>query len=205
MVTVMRRVRLSLSRSVYELAGFAEHCAEGDLRQPWTEALDRVDQHVPVFGVDVHGTAVGVGHLLCRPHVIDVTVGQQHRGRGQPVLVEDPPQGREGPLARIDADGVGSGPAGTDVAVATNIPPETLTGASPGFPSCSWVAAPARQYLAHRCRLGIEARRRREDCGADQNAAGDSQANSKQLERRAAQVKRRRLFTIICSTVGAIR
>ena len=74
------------------LPGLAEQRAERDLAEPRTEALDRVGQHEPVLGMDVGRAAVGVGDLLRRPDVVDVPVGQQHRGGCQPVLVEDPSQ-----------------------------------------------------------------------------------------------------------------
>ena len=80
-----------------DLPRFAEQRAERHLRQPRPEILDRVGQHEPVLGMDVGRAAVRVGHLLRRPDVVDVAVGQQHRRRGQAVLVEDPPQR---PIAR---------------------------------------------------------------------------------------------------------
>ena len=72
-----------------DLFGFAEQRAERDLRQPRPEVLDRVGQHEPVLGMDVGRAAVHVGDLLRRPDVVDVPVGQQHRGGRQVVLVED--------------------------------------------------------------------------------------------------------------------
>jgi len=100
------------------LLGLAKESARRHLCQPRTEAVDRVFQHEPVLGMDVGGAAVGVGNLLGRPDVIDVAVGEQHRRRGQPVLVEDPPQRAHRTLAGIHDDGVRSGPFGQHVTVA---------------------------------------------------------------------------------------
>ena len=68
--------------------------------------------------MDVGRAAVHVGHLLRRPDVVDVPVGQQHRRRGEVVLVEDLPQRSHRPLARVDDDRVGAGSLGQHVAIA---------------------------------------------------------------------------------------
>ena len=110
---------LSPSRSSStHLLGLAEQRAERDLAEPRPEPLDRVGQHEPVVGVDVGRAPVGVGDLLRRPDVVDVPVRQQHRGGGEPVLVQNPAERTHRPLAGVDDDGVRPGPLRQHVAVA---------------------------------------------------------------------------------------
>ena len=104
------------------LLGLAEDRGEQQLTQLRPEVLDRIGQHEPVLGMDVGGAAVGVGHLLRRPDVVDVAVGEQHSRRRQPILVQDAAQLAHRALAWVDDDGVGSGVRRQHVAVALQQP-----------------------------------------------------------------------------------
>jgi hypothetical protein len=68
--------------------------------------------------MDVRRAAEGVGHLLRRPDVVDVAVGEQYRRRRQPILVEDASQLTHGALAWVHDDRVRSGMRCQHVAVA---------------------------------------------------------------------------------------
>ena len=105
-----------------DLLGLAEDRSEQYLTQFGPEILDRVGQHEPVFGMDVRRAAERVGHLLRRPDVVDVAVGEQYRRRRQPILVEDAPQLTHGTLARVDHDRIRSGMRRQHVAVALQQP-----------------------------------------------------------------------------------
>jgi len=59
-----------------DLSGFAEQCAESELADSRSEALDRIGQHEPVGRVDERRASVGVGHLLRRPDVVDMSMGE---------------------------------------------------------------------------------------------------------------------------------
>ena len=102
---------------VDDLPGFAEQRADGELADPRSEPSDRIGQHEPVRGMDEGRAPVGVGHLLRRPDVVDMPVGEQYRGRGQPVLVEDPAQGSHRPLTGIDDNRVRPRTLGQYIAV----------------------------------------------------------------------------------------
>ena len=70
------------------------HAAEELLPGHEVDALARVGEQRPVVRVDVGGDALRPADRRDRPHVIYVTVSEQHRDRLQPVTVEeflDPP------------------------------------------------------------------------------------------------------------------
>ena len=110
--------RVAVAIELDDLARFAEQRSDSKLADPRPEAIDRVGQHEPVRGVNECRAPVGVGHLLRGPDVVDVSMGEQHCGRRQPVLVEDPAQGSHRPLTGVDDDRVRPRTRGQHIAVA---------------------------------------------------------------------------------------
>ena len=157
--------------------------------------------------MDVGRAAVGVGDLLRRPHVVDVPVGQQHRRRRQAVLVEDPPQLAHRPLARVDDDGVGSGPLGQHVAVARqHAGRESGDQHGAQFPIPTFTGS-RRPRSATAGTLVADRQRSWEDTAVPTNEQRRATAKRKlerQLERRASRTRKRRLYTIIGSAAAAV-
>ena len=79
----------------------------------------RVGQQVPVGRVDPRRGVVGAGHRGDAPHVVDVSVRDQHADRLEPVLPDDLVDTGGGVLAGIDDHALRPGTRRHDVAVGT--------------------------------------------------------------------------------------
>ncbi len=107
----------SVPVQIDDLPRLPKQRAEHDLPDPRAEAPDRVGEHEPVLRVDESGASIGVGHLLRRPDVVDVAMGEQHRSRSQPVLVKNPTQRSKRTLTGVDNDRIRPGARRQDIAV----------------------------------------------------------------------------------------
>ncbi len=81
------------------------------------DARHRVGQQVPVGRVDPGGGVVGAGNGRHRPHVVEVTVGEQHRDRLERVLPHDLGDPVRGVLPGVDDHALRARPGRRDVAV----------------------------------------------------------------------------------------
>ena len=136
-------------------------------------------------------------------------MGQQHRGGRQAVLVQDPAELAHRPLAGVDDDGVRPGPLCQHVAVAGQ-----HAGRKSGDQHDDQFPIPARSgraswpalsiLLAHSLRIDELTRRTTAVPTNEQRRATAKRKLERQLERRAAQARRRRLYTIIGSVVGVV-
>ena len=81
------------------------------------DAGQRVGQQVAVLGVDPRGGVIGSGDRRDAPHVVEVTMGHQHRDRLQPVLTDDLGDTGGGVLPGVDDHALLPGAGGHDVAV----------------------------------------------------------------------------------------
>ena len=107
---------------------------------------ERVVQPVAVVGVDV-GRGVAAAHRRHRVDVVDVAVGEQHRGRPEPVLGEHVAQGLLDPDARVDDDALLPRAGREDVAVGAE------GGSGEGDGEHGWSVASGRlPRLGRRCR-----------------------------------------------------
>ena len=97
------------------------HPAAEQLIKAHRQTLGRVGEHLKIVRVDVGGDAPRTAHRSHRESVVEVAVGEQHRGRGQPVFLEhrlelvddaDARIDHQARLARIGRDQVAIRPEG---------------------------------------------------------------------------------------------
>ena len=93
------------------------NCCSSIATNAGVEAGERVDQPVPVVGVEVGRDAVGAADGRHRVGVVEVAVGQQDGGRPEPVLGEHLGELTEHLDARVDDQALLAGTGRDDVAV----------------------------------------------------------------------------------------
>ncbi len=109
-------------RQLPDVVGLAELQPPEHLPCRAREPLGRIRQQFAIVGVDPGGDVTGAAHGHDGPHMVDVTVGQQHRDGLQPMLAQEVVDALDGVLTWIDDHALLARSGSDDVAVGLERP-----------------------------------------------------------------------------------